>query len=237
MALTPVATPRYAAVPDAPGVPPMVRVYRALDTVVILAADAAQIAQAFQPATWGIFSQYGEPVITADSVIAVDYRREYRISDYPIEDGAFGSYDKVAEPYDVRVTLASSGKGTILSNLATGGALGAIITGVDTAKINRTHFLNQLEAAAANLDLVEVHTPEYSYTSLNIVHHDYRRESRNGVTLLTVDVWLRQVRVVSTAQFTTTQDPSGAAKQSTGTVQAASPSVAQSSAIGDATFI
>jgi hypothetical protein len=234
MAITPVATPRYAKVPDAPGVPPMVRVYQVLDAIVVLAADAAQIAKAFAPPQWGIFSIFGTPLLTGDSVIAVDYRREYRISDYPVEEGSFGSYNKVAEPYDVRVTIAVSGKGSILSNLATGGALGAIITGVDSAAINRMQFLNQLEAAAASLDLVEVHTPEYTYTSLNIVHHDYRREARNGVTLLTVDIWLRQVRITATSQFTQTQDPSGANAVSGGSVQASSPTTGQSGAIGGA---
>jgi hypothetical protein len=232
MPLTPVATPRYARVPDAPGVPPMVRVYQVLDAVVVLASDAAQIAKAFAPPQWGIFSTFGQQLLVADSIIAVDYRQEYRISDYPVEDGGFGSYDKVSDPYDIRVTMAVSGKGTILSNLLTGGALGAIITGVDTAAINRRQFLNQLEAAAKSLDLVEVHTPEYTYTKLNIVHHDYRREARNGATLITVDVWLREVRVTATAQFTQTQDPSGASAQSNGVVQAASPTSAQAGAIG-----
>jgi hypothetical protein len=232
MPLTPVATPRYATVPSAPGVPPMLRVFQALDVVTILAADAAQLVKAFAPPQWGIFDQFGGPLLVGDSVVAVDYRREYRISDYPVEQGGFGSYNKVAEPYDIRVTIAVSGKGTILSNLATGGALGAIFTGVDTAVINRTQFLNQLENSAQSLDLVDVHTPEYTYIGLNIVHHDFRREARNGVTLLTVDIWLREVRVTATSQFTQTQDPSGANAQSSGTVQAASPTPAQAGAIG-----
>src|SRR5690349_13658992 len=118
MAISPVATPRYASVPDAPGVPPMVRVYKALDVVAILASDAAQLVKAFGPPQWGIFDQFGQPLLQADSIIAVDYRRAYRISDYPVEEGGFGSYDKVQEPYDIRVTMAVSGKGTILSNLA-----------------------------------------------------------------------------------------------------------------------
>jgi hypothetical protein len=232
MALAPVVTPVHAAVPDAPGVPPMVRVYQALDTIVILAADAAQLVQAFGPPAWGIFDQYGAPLLIGDSVIAIDYRREYRISDYPVEQGGFGSYDKVQEPYDVRVTIAVSGKGTVLSNLATGGALGAIFTGVDMAQINRQQFLQTMEAAAASLDLVQVLTPEASYSGLNIVHHDYRREARNGATLITVDIWLREVRITATSSFTSTQDPSGSSALSGGTVQSTSPTAAQAGIIG-----
>jgi hypothetical protein len=126
MPLAPVATPRYAAVPDAPGVPPMVRLIRTLDVIAILASDAAQLVRAFGPPRWGIFSSFGVPLLTGDSVIAVDYRREYRISDYPVEQGGFGSYNKVQEPYDVRVTIAVSGKST-LTDFGTGGFLGAAI--------------------------------------------------------------------------------------------------------------
>lgn len=210
----------------------MIRVFRALDVVTILASDAAQIAHAFAPPQWGIFSGFGAPLLIGDSVVAVDYRREYRISDYPVEEGGFGSYDKVSDPYDVRVTIAVSGKGDLLSNLATGGALGAIFTGTDNATAARSQFLNKLERAAASLDLVQVLTPESTYTDLNIVHHDYRREARSGAALITVDVWLREVRMTATAAFTSTQDPSGADTQSGGTVQAAAPTTAQAGAIG-----
>lgn len=232
MALTPVATPKAAAVPNAPGVPPMVRVQQALDVVTIIASDAAQLAHAFGPPKWGIFNQYGALLLQADSIVAVDYRREYRISDYPVEQGGFGSYDKVQLPADVRVTMAVSGKGTVLSNLLTGGALGAIITGNDNAANNRAQVLNTLEAAAATLDFVTVITPEQTYSGMNIVHHDYRREARQGATLITVDVWLREVRVTATSAFTQTQSASGANPQANGNVQASSPSPAQALSMG-----
>jgi hypothetical protein len=232
--LTPVATPQYVAVPAFPGVPPMVRLEQVLDAVTILASDAAQIARAFGPPQWGIFDQFGVLLIQADSIAAIDYKREYRISDYPVEQGGFASYDKVAEPSDVRVTMVISGKGTLLSNLVTGGALGAIVTGVDMAANNRAQVLNTLEALAATLDLVTVITPEQTYAGLNVVHHDYRRDNRNGFSLLTVDVWLREVRLTATQQFTQTASASGADPQSAGNVQPATPSPAQAIAAGPA---
>lgn len=232
MAIAPVATPTHAAVPDAPGVPPMVRVFQALDAVTILAADAAMIARALGPPQWGIFDQYGLPILVSDSVVAIDYRREYRISDYPVEQGGFASYDKVAEPADLRVTMAVSGKGTLLSNLLTGGAIGSLITGIDVAANNRAQFLNELEARASTLDCVTVITPEQTYSGFNIIHHDYRREARNGMSLITVDIWLREVRVSATSVFTDTASPSGANAQAGGMVQATSPTPAQSLAMG-----
>lgn len=231
MPLAPVATPRYAAVPDAPGVPPMVRLIRALDVIAVIASDAAQLVRAFGPPQWGIFSNFGVPLLIGDSVMAVDYRREYRISDYPIEQGGFGSYNKVQEPYDIRVTIAVSGKST-LTDFGTGGFLGAAISGVDVAALKRTQFLQDLERAAASLDLVQVLTPEATYSGLNIIHHDYRREARNGAALITVDIWLREVRIITTSAFTSSKTPSGSDPQSGGTLQAASPTTAQAGSIG-----
>jgi hypothetical protein len=223
--------PQYPAVPKAPGVPPMVKVFEALDVVTILAADAALLVKSFAAPSWGIFEQSGTPVIIGDSVVALDVRREYRISDYPVEQGGFASYDKVATPADVRVSFAFSGKGSLLTSLSTGGALGAIFTGQDPAAAGRSAYLTTLEAAAATLDLYTVVTPEYNYASCNIVHFDYRREARNGATLIIVDVWLQEVRVSATAAFTQTQTPAGADPVASGTVQTSTPSVAQSAAI------
>jgi hypothetical protein len=231
MAIAPVSVPQYPAVPQAPGVPPMIRVFQALDVVTILAADAALIAQSLAGPSWGIFDQTGTPVIIGDAVVAFDFRREYRISDYPVEAGGFASYDKVATPADVRITFAFSGKGTLQASLSTGGALGAIFTGVDPALAGRTAYLTALETAAKNLTLYTVITPEYSYPSVNIVHFDYRREAKNGATLITVDVWLQEVRVTATTQFTQTQMPAGADPVSSGGVQPTAPTTVQSPAI------
>lgn len=231
MALATVSAPQYPAVPKAPGVPPMIRVFQALDVVTILSADAALLAKSLAGPTWGIFSQSGSPVIIGDSVVAFDFRREFRISDYPVEQGAFASYDKVAVPADVRVTFAFSGKGSLLTSLSTGGALGAIFTGLDPAQAGRSAYLADLDAAAATLDLYTVLTPEYQYPNCNIVHFDYRREAKNGATLLIVDVWLQEVRVSATAAFTQTQTPAGADPSSAGTVQPSTPTTGQSAAV------
>ena len=110
MALVPIAVPSFPDVPHAPGVPPVLRQIGAVvNNVALLVADAVVIARMFAGPQWGIF-RAGQPVIIGDSVIGVDYRREWRVSDHSLEKGAFASYDKVAVPYDVRVTFAFSGK-------------------------------------------------------------------------------------------------------------------------------
>ena len=201
--------PRFPAVPVAPGVPPVLRQAGAIQsTVVQLVADVGQIAALFGAPQWGIFTTAGAPVIAADTVLDVEYRQENRISAAPQEQGAFLSYNKVADPFPARVTLPQG----------------------DTAD-SRTAFLNEILDAQASLDLYTLVTPEITYPSVNVTHHDYRRTSVSGVTLLAVDVWVEQVRVTGTSQFSNTQQPAGADQVNGGTVQPQAPTAAQTSAL------
>ena len=74
------------------------------DTITLMDSDNLDGLLGLFDTQWGIFDQSGDPVITADTIVEVGYRREYRISDFPVEEGSFASYNKVQTPYDVRVT-------------------------------------------------------------------------------------------------------------------------------------
>lgn len=130
---------------------------------------------------WGIFDQNGNAIIEADSVFGVEYARDFHISDYPQEQGAFESYNKVKVPYQAKVTFLIS-------------------SSVD----DRSTFLTALEQAVASLDLVTVVTPEITYPSANLTHMGYRREARQGATLLRVEVWCEEVRIVQTGGLSNT---------------------------------
>lgn len=232
MALIPVVVPTFPDVPAAPGVPPVLRsIATTIDKVALLTADAVVIARLFAGPQWGIFKA-GVPVLIGDSVVGVDYRREWRVANYPVEKGGFASYNKVAEPFDVRVTFACSGSQSLISTFLSGGALGALITGTDPAAGNRGAFMRALEQYGAALDLLTVVTPEFSFPSCNITHIDYRREARRGTTLILIDVWLAEIRVTGTAAFSNTATASGAAPVDNGAVQpTAPPAVAQPSGL------
>jgi hypothetical protein len=238
VALANVLVPTYPDVPRAPGVPPVLRQAGAIESnIVLLAADAVSIVRMFAGPQWGIFTQAGGPLIIGDSVVSLDFRKEWRIADYPIEQGAFASYNKVETPFDIRVTFASSGQQTLLASILSGGALGSLITGTDPVAANRKAFLGTMAKAAASLDLVDVHTPEASYKGCNIIHYDYRREARKGAAMITVDVWLQEVRVSAKPAFSGTgtvpinatapsavtapKNPASADSVNGGTVQAA----------------
>lgn len=209
MALTPTPVPKYPDVPFANGVPAVFRApTQAVFTERLLVADVLTVLRNFLPSEWGIFKEGGQPAVTPDSVISVDLRKEWRISDYPVEHGGFETYNKVETPGDIRVRMAVSGMES------------------------RGPFLASVQAICSALELLTVVTPDAVYDSMNAVHYDYRREQRSGASLLLVDVWLEQVRVTAQTQFTSTKSPEGAANASGGNVQGVAPTSAQIGATG-----
>lgn len=240
MALANTAVPAFPSVPMAPGVPPLLRqVGAVIDTVVLVAADAKLLVQQITGGpTWGLFAGTSPvPVLAANSVVAVDYRKEWRLATYPLEQGGFASYNKVVEPFDIRLTFAVSGAGGLLSSILSGGLIGQLISG-DSSLAARHAFLVAMDAAAGSLNVYQVVTPEITYASCNIVHYDYRREDRKGATLLQIDVWLQEVRRAPSASFTTPpnaptpaitspQNPTSGDPTSGGTVQTTAPTPAQ----------
>ena len=134
----------------------------------LMTADSPTVGSSFGPQQWGIFSQDGQPVLVSDAVGGVEYTREYAISDYPQEQGAFESYNKVQIPFQAKVTLLSS--------------------------LTREQLLSTLESIVYSLNLVAVVTPEVSYPSANLTRYSLRRTARNGVTLIAVDLWCEEVR-------------------------------------------
>ena len=194
------STTAYPDVPDAAGVPPVLREPGAFATedassAPLMTSDADGLDNYQSQAVWGIFDDNGQPVIVADSVFAVDFRKEYRISDYPIEQGAFGSYNKVELPFDGKVSFTVGGSDS-----------------------DRSGFLASVAAAVSTLDLYSLITPEMTYSSASVVHYDYRRTAQNGATLLTVEMWVEEVRVTGTSEFKNTAKPSGADPAPGGTV-------------------
>ena len=147
----------------------------------LLSSDSPSATAAYPP-QWGIFSQNGQPLIavadialSVESVAAIQYSRDYQISDYPQEQGAFASYNKVQLPSQSKITF-------IVSE-------------------SREPFLNLIEDAVASLELVVIVTPEVQYESANLIHYSYLRDGRSGVTMLKIEVWAQEVRVTAGQQI------------------------------------
>lgn len=216
MAIPPTPVPPYPNVPQAPGVPPVRRSpFGLIATPVTLVADGVRILNLFLPSKWGIFTAAGGQAFPNTNFIGVEFKQDYRISNYPQEKGAFQSYNKVQTPWDARVTLAMGD-----SPIPSLPSLAGLPSSGESA---RAAFLAAIARQCASLDLVTLITPEATYPSANIVHYDYARTSSKGVTLLAIDIWLEEVRVTAQATFTETKSPSGAAQADRGQVQAAAP--------------
>lgn len=124
---------------------------------------------------WGIFNEFGVPLLLADNVLSLQYQNQSRVVNAPIEKGSFTSYNKVADPYKATVQLSKSSGGTL----------------------ERGAFLAQLEILAKSTLKFYIITPEYVYKSANVVGFDFAREARDGATLIKVNVHLKEIREVS----------------------------------------
>lgn len=205
--------PLYPNVPAAPGVPPLLRSISATTTGIIaagalLSADVASLTDGYAAQRWGIFSASGQQVLSPDSIVAFDYRQDYSLPDYPIEQGGFATYNKVTRPRGIRIVMSKGG-----------------------SVVARQQFENAALAVAASLDLYTCTTPEASYTNMNVESRSFTRTVDRGAALLTVEFWMQEIRNAASGTVTTAQ-PSGAAVQNTGPVQPSTATPAQDAVAG-----
>ena len=156
---------------------------------------------------WGIYTPDGELALAVDSVFRLEPSREFRISDYPVEDGGFQSYNKVATPGETRITVTKGGP-----------------------PAQRQAFLNALDALIESTDLVTVLTPDESFLDRNLVRYDYVRSAESGATLLILELMLIEVRQTAVAEYTKSKKPSGADTVNGGPVQPETPTAGQTPA-------
>lgn len=170
----------------------------------LLVADALSLIFRGRAPGWGIY-RGGVPVVVADSVTAFDFRKQWAISDYPVERGSFESYDKVEVPYGTRLRFAAGGN-----------------------EAKQQALLSSISAIAGNLQLYNIVTPAKVYLNANIERYDYAQTATNGVGLMQVDVTVIEIREVGGGMFSATQSPMVAGQVNGGPVQAvaASPAIA-----------
>lgn len=195
----------YPSVPNVPGVPVLARSLTVPTPGALLNVALGGLAQSvFGASTWAVLDSSGNPVVIPDSFVGVDYGNNSDVSNYPMEAGAFSSYNKVANPYDCAVTM------TIGADLAA-----------------RTAFLAKLEKTLDSLDMLSVVTPEATYINANLRSYDYRRSASSGMSLITVTCRFVQIRQTAKSTTRNTADASGMDAVSGGQVQTTEPTDAQ----------
>jgi len=216
----------FPNVPDSPGVPLIPRSpnFPPLAGIALGALEGI-IWRSFQiDSRWGIFDGEGNAIGNPQNLIlesiglgstlstkSVEFAKETRVSDFPLEKGGFASYNKVEMPATPIVVLCVSGRESA-----------------------RQAFLTDIDAACKSTDLYSVVTPEITYVNYAIEKYNYQRKSEKGCTLLQVEISLKEVREVS-AKFTKAEpkQPAAVAQVDNGKVQAQKPSVSTLKSITD----
>jgi len=172
------------------GVPPLLNpIANWFNVGALLKADATLFLRQFglaQDPPWGLY--FGtEKVLTPDSVLAIEFKKDWSHPKYPMELGAFQTYNKVTQPYDVRVTMVFGGSDS-----------------------KRSAALLAVEKVASSLELYALVMPDAEYQNLNVAHYDFKRSADNGIGLLTVNLWLTEIRNTIRPAFANVASPSSA---------------------------
>lgn len=160
----------------------------------LLTSELAPIGQ--------IASLIGFPNIVpvAASTVDFEYAQDFPLSNYPQEQGAFQSYNKVTMPFDVKLRLTSGGSVSV-----------------------RQNFLQTCIAMSQSTALFDVVTPELVFASVNCSHIHWNRSAARGNTMITVELFFEQINEISATNFSNTLSPTSAGQQSIGNVQPQTP--------------
>lgn len=187
----------FPNVPQVPGVPAIFREATIPSLPELVNIGLGGLADLlFGTPLWGLYTEDGQSAVVFDSFLGLRFRNGGRVSSFPVEQGGFSSFNKVDTPFDAAIRLAHSG---------------------DMA--SRNVILGVLERIVHSTDLYSVVTPEIVYPSANLVNYSYTRDNRGGSSQLIVELYLEEIRQTAAAQFTETEEASGADPQSNGQVQ------------------
>lgn len=190
----------YPAVPEVAGVPALLRSAARLADTFTLGylgiGNALDSVIGQDPLKWAVLDPSGNLFADYDSVLVFTYQNTARVSDYPIEEGQFASYNKTDDPYDVTVTLTCGG-----------------------SDARRAAFQASCENARKSLLGYTVITPETTFENVNFVGIRTSRTSQEGATLLTVEMTGREIRDTASASFSQPQSSSGFDLENLGAIQ------------------
>lgn len=202
----------YPNVPNVSGVPQVLRQFPAAPPAILgTAAGVAALARSFlSTSLWGVYkpvetkgvttdSQGLEevtitanpkrtPVVTPDSIVDFGYSKEWNITSAPTQNGAFADYNRVATPFESHLRMTKGG-----------------------SESDRTKFLKQIDDLDST-QLYDIITPEKTYFNCNFTRIEVSRRGEKGAYWLSdVDLYFREIRVVTSQYLTTTiTDPKNA---------------------------
>lgn len=134
-------------------------------------------------------------IITPDTVPSFEYKADNRVSDFPVQQGGFASYNNVQMPFNIRMQLVCSG----INKFTPQFLASQLGLNFGAQYMEKTDFLATLEYMRTTTDLFQIITPDQTYKNCKMEHYDYRREARQGATMIVAECWFREIRQVNTS--------------------------------------
>lgn len=143
-------------------------------TTALTGALGAAIIRGVFGNRWGVFNQFGIPILLADTFESLQYTNTSQVAQAPVENGSFASYNKVQNPYKASVIL-------------TKGVGGPTQRGI---------FIAQLEMLQRSTLLFHIVTPDFVHINANIIGFDYARNPQDGARIIVAKLHFEEVREV-----------------------------------------
>jgi hypothetical protein len=163
--------------PNLPGIPPLGG-FNASSIATVASPLTSNLLDKLKPA-WGVYSDTAgnKKALNPDSFISISYHNEAQLPTFPVEDGAFSTYNKVFTPYDITLRVTKSN------------VLGFVAGGSD----KMSDFLKTIDAMVMDTNLYTVITPDATYLNANLKGFDYKRELNNGAGIIIADLHFNEI--------------------------------------------
>lgn len=128
---------------------------------------------------WDMFDSKGRKLFTFDTFFSLDSLADARVTQAPVENGTFASYNKTVSPMRTTVVLGYTGLALI-----------------------RAAILRRCESLLKGTELVSIVTPDKTFVNMSVVAVDHSYASSKGVDRLMLALTLEEVRQVQPAYAT-----------------------------------
>lgn len=155
------------------GIPTLLKKQAKAVAITLLGNSAGALVDAlFGEQKWGIYvSGTQNPGVYVSSVVEIDVSGDASVSDYPIENGSFTSYNKVINPniFGIRITQ-------------------------DGSESLRSELFKWLERNIESTDLYDIVCPENTWTNSTLLRYRTIRNAESGASMVTIECVFQQVR-------------------------------------------
>lgn len=181
--------PTFPNVAQLPGVPQLVRANQAFGTVTLaIGAVSKFLGLASEKFVWGIFDQAGARVINPSSYLGMSNDNPFKISDFPLQDGEFSTYNIVRIPRTISIKIAQGG-----------------------SRSDRFALLQKLNQIAGTTNLYNFVVPEGVYLNFAIERYSIQRQGREGAFYFAdLEIFLRNIQSTPSQYSDTTVNTANA---------------------------